>query len=104
MVHFNVTRNWFETNLWHQTVYSEGGKKSLWVSQCTGKKNYISNKNYISRLLNFDDNKIIHSSIFIVYYTCNAYLGFFSDFEPNFKFMSSCTMHVALTDFKWQIY
>ena len=42
MVHFNVPRDWFETNLWHPKRYSE----KLWVSRSTGKSNiyhFISN-------------------------------------------------------------
>ena len=32
VVHFNVPRDWFETNSWHQKCYSEGGKKFLGVA------------------------------------------------------------------------
>ena len=28
VVHFNVPRDWFEINLWHQKRYSEGGRKN----------------------------------------------------------------------------
>ena len=33
VVHFNVPRDWFETNLPHQKRYSEGGKK---IRGCRG--------------------------------------------------------------------
>ena len=33
VVHFNVPRDWFETNLRHQKRYSEGGKK---IRGCLG--------------------------------------------------------------------
>ena len=33
LVHFNVPRDWFETNSWHQKRYSEGGKN---IHGCRG--------------------------------------------------------------------
>ena len=32
MVHFNVPRDWFQTNSQHQKHYSEGGKKLVGVA------------------------------------------------------------------------
>ena len=32
VVHFNVPRDWFETNSLHQKRYSEGGKKFVGVA------------------------------------------------------------------------
>ena len=36
VVHFHVTRDWYETNSWHQKR-SESGKKNSWVWLSTGK-------------------------------------------------------------------
>ena len=49
---FNVPRDWFETNSWHQKRYPEGGKKNSWVSRSTGKsKKIVIISNIILRVL-----------------------------------------------------
>jgi len=39
---FNVPRDWFETNSWHQKRYFEGGEKKSWVSRSTGKSSNLA--------------------------------------------------------------
>ena len=78
MVHFNVPRDWFETNSRHQKRYSKGGKR---IRGCRGLLGRV-NKNIQLKQFELKPEKFHLSSLLAVFHRLSKHLEFRQKYSP----------------------